>query len=76
MPQTEATIPAARWTQSTPTYSESLSIADCLARKFATTRTKLAFRVAVWHDRKPEDVKALQTRIPSREFTRVEGGAL
>lgn len=42
----------------------------------ANTRTTLAARVAIWRDRKTEDVKALQTRILSRELARVEGGAL
>lgn len=92
-----------------PTYFESLSIADSLAQKFAgafptkeespswreytrgysvpglrwlwrhgspDTRTTLAARVAVWRNRKTEDVRTLQTRILARELARVKGGVL
>lgn len=36
----------------------------------ANTRTTLAARVAVWRERKTEDVRELQTRILARELGR------
>lgn len=39
----------------------------------AATRTTLAARVAVWRQRKEEDVKALQRRIRARETARKGG---
>jgi len=40
----------------------------------ANARTTLAARVAVWRERKAEDVHDLQSRILARELNRVNGG--
>ena len=42
----------------------------------ADTRTTIAARVAVWRERKTEEVQALQIRIRARELAMVKWGVL